>query len=154
MTSENAFFKELFESNHYFNQQLITIIQSNAEVLSGKCTSLMSHILNAHQIWNFRIENKSGACKPWDVHLPEQLQAIDNANFIDSIAAIEKFSLDADVQYQMTNGQAYMNTVRVLLFQIINHSTYHKGQIATAFREAGIEPLLTDYIYYKMINTQ
>ncbi|QLH28398.1 MAG: hypothetical protein HWD63_02710 [Candidatus Parvibacillus calidus] len=36
-----------------------------------------------------------------------------------------------------------------IIFHIINHSTYHRGQIAMEFRQSGLEPLNTDYIFYK-----
>ena len=53
------------------------------------------------------------------------------------------------VHYTNTNGQAFDNSVRDILFNVINHSTYHRGQIAREFREYGPEPLVTDYIFYK-----
>ena len=39
-----------------------------------------------------------------------------------------------------------------MLFHFVNHSTYHRGQIASNLKEHGIEPLVTDYIFYKRKN--
>lgn len=35
------------------------------------------------------------------------------------------------------------------MISLINHSTYHRGQITMLMKEAGLETLNTDYIFYK-----
>ncbi|WP_185211767.1 DinB family protein [Sphingobacterium mizutaii] len=37
------------------------------------------------------------------------------------------------------------------MFHIINHSNYHRAQIATELRKQEIEPIQTDYIKYKLL---
>jgi uncharacterized damage-inducible protein DinB len=37
---------------------------------------------------------------------------------------------------------------RVLL-HVVNHGTYHRGQITTMIRQAGGQPVSTDLIYYE-----
>lgn len=39
--------------------------------------------------------------------------------------------------------------IKDIMFHIVNHSTYHRAQIATELKDHGIEPLKTDYILYK-----
>jgi uncharacterized damage-inducible protein DinB len=39
-------------------------------------------------------------------------------------------------------------TVRDSILQVVMHSTYHRGQIATRVRELGGEPALTDYVVW------
>jgi uncharacterized damage-inducible protein DinB len=46
-------------------------------------------------------------------------------------------------------GDTYTNSVQEILFHIINHSTYHRGQIMAQLRESGLEAISTDYIFYK-----
>lgn len=53
------------------------------------------------------------------------------------------------IGYKTSKGDAFQNTVKDILFHIINHSTYHRGQIAANCKEYGIEPLMSDYIFYK-----
>ena len=67
-------------------------------------------------------------------HLEEKFEAVDLNNII---------------LYKTTKGQAFENKTSDILFHIINHSTYHRGQIAADFRQTGTEPLSTDYIFYK-----
>ncbi|HEU4551702.1 MAG TPA: DinB family protein [Chitinophaga sp.] len=144
-----AFFKELFEYNHHFNQKLIAIATENAESVSEKYVALQSHILNSHQVWNCKFQPGRQPYSPWDIHPLRDLSAIDKNNFEASMLILDTFELNQNIQYTTTRGQAFNNSVRDILFQVINHSTYHRGQIATLFRQCGIEPVLTDYIFYK-----
>jgi uncharacterized damage-inducible protein DinB len=77
------------------------------------------------------------------------MQMFDKRNFESSIFILDSFELAQTIQYSNSKGQPFKNSAGDILFQVINHSTYHRGQIATEFRQSGLEPLLTDYIYYK-----
>ncbi|MNR31393.1 DinB family protein [compost metagenome] len=66
------------------------------------------------------------------------------------MAIIDEFDLDLPINYSLSTGKMFTHSIRDILFQIINHSTYHRGQIATEFRQCNMEPILTDWIVYKM----
>ncbi|MGN6602969.1 MAG: DinB family protein [Ginsengibacter sp.] len=140
-----SFFKELFEYNHQYNQKLYD--QFKEHQISVKPLRLFNHILNAHHIWNNRIESKDPAFSPWDLHLLYDLKDMDQSNFEQSLLILEDFDLEDMIHY--TKGEAFDNSVRDILFHIINHSTYHRGQIAASFRVHGLEPLVSDYIFYR-----
>ena len=38
--------------------------------------------------------------------------------------------------------------LRALLQQVVNHGTYHRGQVVTMLRQLGVAPRPTDYHYY------
>ena len=122
---------------------------ANPEKASEKCIKLLSHIVNVHQIWNYRIQPGELPYEAWEIHQIQDLYEIDRKNFELSTLLLEKFELSQTFQYSNSKGQLFNNNVRDILFQVINHSTYHRGQIAIEFRQNGLEPLLTDYIYYK-----
>jgi uncharacterized damage-inducible protein DinB len=54
-------------------------------------------------------------------------------------------SLDDTVSYTNTKGEAWTNTVEEILTHVTIHSAYHRGQIASDVRGAGMTPALTDY---------
>jgi uncharacterized damage-inducible protein DinB len=145
-----AFFKELFQYNHHYNQALITVLSENPKHASEKSIKLLSHTLNAHRIWNNRIEPGQTSYERWEVHQIQDAREIDKENFEHSMRILDTFELSQPIQYTTTTGQIFNNSLHEILFQVINHSTYHRGQIATEFRQSGLEPLLTDYIFYKM----
>ena len=144
------FFKELFQYNNHFNQEVISVLTENPKRASEKCIKLLSHILNVHQIWNCKIQREQPFYGSWEIHRIQDCSDIDKNNFEHSILILDKYELSEIIQYSNSKGQIFNHSVRDILFQVINHSTYHRGQIATEFRQNGLEPLLTDYIYYKM----
>src|SRR3954468_19555774 len=141
------FFKELFEYTHFGNTALIDAFQEHSGKLSEKSIQLLNHTLNVHHIWNSRIIQTQSEYKIWDIQPPERYLDIAKENFETSNRIIDSFELDQPIQYTNTKGQPFENTVRDILFQIINHSTYHRGQIALEFRQSNIDPLLTEYIF-------
>ena len=144
-----AFFKELFEYNHQTNQKLAELFSSQSDMTSRNAIRLFCHILNAHQIWNNRVDSRQTLFGIWDMHETSSLKTIDLSNFQHTLNAID--TIDPGKKYHYTNsrGQAFSNTGRDIFFHIINHSTYHRAQIATEFKQAGLEPLPTDYIFFK-----
>ena len=144
-------FKELFAYNHHFNQKLADIFIDNPNKTSEKSVKIFNHILNAHHIWNHRIQGKQPAFSVWELHSTDKLKYIDKTNYKQTLSILDTADLYETINYTITNGQPFSNRVRDILFHTINHSTYHRGQIATEFRQYGLEPLITDYVFYKRL---
>lgn len=143
------FFKELFEYNHRVNQKLADVFIEHPDKTSEKAIKLYSHILNAHTIWNSRIELKKTAAGVWDLQTIQALKSIDQTNYECTLQLLDKLESSPTINYTNSKGQAFSSTVRDILFHVINHSTYHRGQIASDFKQHGLEPLITDYIFFK-----
>jgi len=120
------------------------------EKVPEKSQELFSHILNAHHIWNARILGRPSdfgiwdkhAIKDWaDIHYENQRSSFDITTNADNF--------ERRIDYENTEGRLFTNTLQDMLFHIINHSTNHRGQIATDFRNNNIEPIVLDYVYYK-----
>ncbi len=143
------FFKELFAYSHHFNQQLATVFTEQADKTSEKSVKWFNHILNAHLVWNNRILKQAGPLNSWDMHDVTALREMDQVNYNTSLQILDNFDLDTAIDYSTFKGEPFTNTVRDILFHVVNHSTYHRGQIAADFRQTGLEPLTTDYIFFK-----
>lgn len=142
-------FKEIFEYSHHFNQKLFDVFSANPDKTSERSVKLFNHILNAHQIWNNRIDPKQPTFGVWEIHDTLDLKNIDKINYEQTLHILETFNLNEIITYSNSKGQAFSNSIRDILFHVANHSTYHRGQIATEFKLHGLEPLITDYIFYK-----
>ena len=70
-------------------------------------------------------------------------------NCKDSVRIIDSGILNDNLNYQDSQGTDYENIVRDILFHVINHSNYHRAQIVSNLKEAGLHPGKTDFIYYK-----
>ena len=145
-----TFFQDLFSYNNYFNNKIIAVLNENSAIASDKCIKLLSHLLNAHRIWNYKIHAGDAPYERWEMHPVHECHEINKKNHEDSFRILHSIDLDKTIQYSISTGQTFNNSVRDILFHVINHSTYHRGQIATEFKQSGLEPVLTDYIFYKM----
>ena len=50
--------------------------------------------------------------------------------------------------YKLMNGTEDHQPLDVMITHVVNHATYHRGQIATFFRQLGLKPVGTDFITY------
>jgi uncharacterized damage-inducible protein DinB len=145
-----GFIKDLFEYNRECNRAVAETMQQHKAVLSEKSIRWLSHVVNSHHIWNSKIKNEPPTVSPWTVRELANIDQDDSQNFSDSLDIINRYSLHQSITYSLSGGGSFTHTVLEIFFQVINHSTYHRGQLALEFRTIGIEPLLTDYIVYKM----
>ncbi|MDH6253961.1 putative damage-inducible protein DinB [Chryseobacterium sp. H1D6B] len=139
---------DLFEYTHYYNQKMIDHIAENILQADEKTISLINHTINAHQIWNSRISGEK-PFEVWQINPFENLKEINSYNHQKTIKIIQDSDLDTKLEYQNSKGTKFGNTIFEMLFHAVNHSTYHRGQINSLLKQNGIEPLLTDYIFYK-----
>ncbi|MFD0796051.1 DinB family protein [Maribacter chungangensis] len=111
---------------------------------------LFSHLLNAHHIWNARIVGKTPEFEVWQRHPIRDWGDIHYENQRTSFEITTNAEdFEKRIDYDNSEGRLFTNTLQDMLFHIINHSTNHRGQIATDFRNNGLEPIVLDYVYYK-----
>jgi uncharacterized damage-inducible protein DinB len=139
---------DLFEYTYHSNKEMIKVISENISKADEKTISLINHTLNAQQIWNSRVLGGK-SFEVWQINPFESLEDINHQNFLKSIDIIQNFDLDQRIEYQNSREAKFENSIFEMFFHVINHSTYHRGQINSLLKQNGIEPLLTDYIFYK-----
>lgn len=144
-----AFFSELLEYNFQSNEKLIEVFLNHSNQVSEKSQPLFSHILNAHHIWNSRIQGDNAILGVWDIHPIDDFTRLNLDNYLRSTSILENADLDQSINYTNSKGLHFDNSIRDTLFHLINHSTYHRGQIAMDLRQTEIEPVSTDYIFFK-----
>lgn len=141
-------FLELFEYNHHFNQKLIELVLTHKMVISEKTQKLVNHLINAQQIWNARILNLE-QFEVWQINDWAELSKIDANNYETTLKIVNEHDLDFVIEYTNSKDETFSNKIKDVLYHVINHSTYHRAQIATDLKQNGIEPINTDYIFYK-----
>ena len=146
------YFKELLEYSNFYNLKIIRKMNDGDLhfMVPERAISLLSHTLNAQKIWNDRIQGKTDTVQVWKDYNIEELESVENKNFQETLEILENEDLERIVQYKNSKGESYQNSVKDIIFHIINHSTYHRGQIATEFRKQKIDPIVSDFVYYKL----
>jgi uncharacterized damage-inducible protein DinB len=145
----NDFFKDLFQYNQDCNQRLTERIALHEGAVSSKTLHLFSHVLNAHHIWNSRIGKQKNVYDRMQLHSPHDFKQIDLDNHVTTLSIIDSGILPDELNYVNTKGEQAIHKVQDILFHVVNHSTYHRGQIASDLKQCGIEPVVTDFIFYK-----
>jgi len=143
--------------NHLFKYNDWAIRQT-AESIVGlkkkneKSEELLSHIISAQKIWLNRILGRDIAANPWQKITQEEwiLQSTAvTAEWINFLEGLHDEGFEKRIEYKNSKGEKFVNTIKDIVVQVINHSTYHRAQIAQLIRQSGGEPVKTDYIVYQ-----
>ena len=113
----------------------------------------LGHIVGAEWIWLSRWQGTSPIGFPDWLQSPtlEDLRArlsqveTDRAAYL---AALTDDTLQHPLDYRLLNGTASSTRLLDLLLHVVNHSTYHRGQLTTLLRQVGGTPPATDYVVY------
>ncbi|MCU0384020.1 MAG: hypothetical protein MUF68_08125 [Cyclobacteriaceae bacterium] len=148
------YFFKIYQYNVWANKKVINTLKKQ-QVVDTKILTLMSHVVSALHIWLARIENRPLAeYKLWekyDIETLEEMADDIGARWLLYIKRNEKF--DALLIYKNYVGLPYENKIENIMIHLVNHSTYHRAQIATLLRQAGLEPVNTDFITYDRVVT-
>ena len=123
-----------------------------AEQLHGSFSSLyiiLNHLVWAEKVWLGRVDRDTVATmKPTNVAgLLEMWKEVnDKWNVIVHAATTE--DIFREIEYFTSTGDRFTNTVLEIVIHMVDHSTYHVGQMMNAIRGFGIEPVSTNYIHY------
>ncbi len=139
----------LLEYNQHANQMIIrSFVDDGFRLEEG--IRLFSHLINAHHTWLARMQEESPVFDIWEIHVVNSFFQVDQKNHEASHALLEKLpDLEANIQYSNSQAKTYRNSYQDIFMHIINHSTYHRGQLSRMIRENGFVPPSTDYIFYR-----
>jgi uncharacterized damage-inducible protein DinB len=111
------------------------------------------HIMSSEWVWISRLNGTSPTGMPaeWnDLDLAgiEQQWAELNAEVQRFVGVLSDGELDAEVAYRSIAGDSYVSSRAQILRHMVNHATYHRGQIATMLRQLGSAGPSTDLIAF------
>jgi uncharacterized damage-inducible protein DinB len=141
----------LFDYDYWANSETLASLRT---VPSGteKPRKIFNHVIGGQRTWLARFENPTPPlAQPWpDLSLEECWSAIEDLRrrwkgMLDNLTP-EK--LAGELAYQTSKGIEYRTPVGDVLMHLVLHSSYHRGQVAAAVREAGGKPAVTDYVVY------
>jgi uncharacterized damage-inducible protein DinB len=148
------YFEKLYSYNDWANKKVIGCLKKQ-QVGDDKILTLMSHTLSALHIWLARITgNPTDAYPLWKQYSLMELEAMSEAigkKWLAYISENERF--DWELSYNNYVGDPYKNKVENIMIHLVNHSTYHRAQVATLLRQKGFEPVNTDFITYDRVIT-
>lgn len=114
----------------------------------------VAHIATSEWVWLRRWRGESPSAQPeWSslqdaAALTEKLRevAADRAAFLRELADAD---LARPLAYRNLKGDDFSEPLVDQLVHVVNHSSYHRGQVATLSRQAGFAAPATDLIVFK-----
>lgn len=118
----------------------------------GSIHATLIHLVGAEKVW---LERFHGAAQPFLAENPPKSLAelknvwekvgFDTAKWL---GAQSDKSLQGTFTTKTLNGETFTYVLWQAFQHVVNHSTYHRGQIITMMRQHGVQPPGTDLIMF------
>jgi uncharacterized damage-inducible protein DinB len=113
----------------------------------------LAHIYGAEWIWLERFQGNSPTT------LPEVTQFNDvtglrekwfehEARLLDFVGKQTEADLARVLEYKTLKFGVYRNPLWQSMQHVVNHGTYHRGQVTTLLRQLNAQPILTDLMHF------
>jgi uncharacterized damage-inducible protein DinB len=142
------YLSRLFSYDAWANREVLASFLAVSGV-PPRAVQLMAHIFAAERLWLERLQSRPQSVPVWpDFDLQRcQAEAEEMPNlWAQYLETIDEEHLQSGVTYKNSKGEIFTSHVNDILQHVLMHSAYHRGQIATAMREAGFTPAYTDFI--------
>jgi uncharacterized damage-inducible protein DinB len=148
----HSYLERLYTYNRWANDTLIPFIHLQGADQNPEIMKMLSHLLNAQEIWISRIQGREMKIKGvWEVYGLEECQILAQQTASDWLNFIEGM-VDADytriISYKNTLGNYYETPIIDIMCHCVNHATYHRAQVTKLMRQIGKEVINTDFITY------
>lgn len=147
-----SYFLKLYQYNVWATKRVINCLEKQ-QVNDEKILSIMGHIVAAQFLWLHRIKGLPPAqVKLWGEYtLPKLITMAEEAGklWLEFVESTEDFN--RDLEYINYVGEPYISNVEMIMIHLVNHSSYHRAQIALLLRQKGFEPINTDFITYDRV---
>jgi uncharacterized damage-inducible protein DinB len=113
----------------------------------------LEHIYRADNLWLKRLNGAIDAKISDDEAVSDlsDLQSkwqVIQAQLISFAGSLSNTGLERVMEYRLLSGDQTRSAVYESLLQVVNHGTYHRGQIAAMLRQLGAVPIPTDFIRF------
>jgi uncharacterized damage-inducible protein DinB len=111
------------------------------------------HLAWAEWVWAERWQGRSPKIRAHPDHFPTPLSVrsylteteTNQGRFVEQLQPGRETT---EIRYTNLKGEVYEYTLEQMVHHLTNHSTYHRGQLATLLRQLGVAPPTTDYLDY------
>ena len=141
-------FLNLIQYDAWANDLVLQSIKEKS-IQNQKIELLFSHLLTAQKIWLDRCINEHKDFELWSIK--QDLADFLNQNtvgWLNYLGILEDASFQNFISYQNTKGQELNTLLKDILIHLVNHGTYHRGQIIQLLKEERTTVPQTDYIYW------
>jgi uncharacterized damage-inducible protein DinB len=119
----------------------------------GSVRDTLAHIWGAEWIWLERFEGRTPTAFPdgsaiTDIATLREKWAEQEARLLAFVGRLTQADLDRTLEYKTMKFGTYRNPLWQSMQHVVNHGTYHRGQVTTLLRQLGAQPILTDLMHF------
>jgi uncharacterized damage-inducible protein DinB len=152
---------ELFEHNYWARDRQLEVCAGLTQEqflrpMGGSFASLrdtLAHLLFVEWVWLER----------WSGRSPRTAPPMDGLETLDALAArwrevesamrafletLNDEALTRPVSYVNLQGESWSYPLGRMLLHVLNHQSYHRGQVATLLRQLGVRPPHVDFLVW------
>jgi len=151
----------LYRYNRWANATILTAVaplsaEDFSRKLGGSFPSMretLVHIMGAEWIWLRRWKGVSppallNAAEFPDLNSIKRRWPEIETEQMDFVAAITDASLQQSLKYVNLKGQPFEYPLGRAMQHLVNHGSYHRGQVTNFLRQLGAQPVATDLLVY------
>jgi uncharacterized damage-inducible protein DinB len=139
---------KLFAHVEWADREVLEAL-SEAQHPPPAAVELFAHVVGAELVWLDRIERVAQSVEVWpaaDLEESKKLAAAARERYRRFLVALPAERLAEQVPYSNSAGRRFETPLADILLHVALHGSYHRGQIASRLRAAGLRPAPTDYI--------
>jgi uncharacterized damage-inducible protein DinB len=154
--------QELYHYNSWAHRRLFNVIaplpvdlyMQKDGTSHGSLHGTITHTVGAEEIWFKRWTGRpvTGICKPEEfadfAAIRDHWESIDKKINEFCASLVTEESLRTDIAYYDLKGNKYSQPLVQLMQHLVNHSSYHRGQMAVHLRLFSVVPASTDMVVY------
>jgi uncharacterized damage-inducible protein DinB len=111
------------------------------------------HIFGAEWLWLERWQGRMPTALPWAPDFPDYAGVSARWSEVRRdlqrfVAGVTQEDGDRSFQVRTTAGGLYTQPLWQMMQHLVNHGSYHRGQVATMLRQLGAKPVSTDLILF------
>ncbi|SEI53801.1 Uncharacterized damage-inducible protein DinB (forms a four-helix bundle) [Dyadobacter sp. SG02] len=139
-----------FTFNNWANKAVADFISTH-EIKDEQVLLLASHLAHAQRNWYFRVIGQQNDVPIWTPLPPSSIasQLAENGElWLSHLNMMQEPDFHTKLAYKNMAGDPYLDNLGDVLTHLVNHSTYHRGQIIYLLRGLGVTPPGTDFILF------
>ena len=153
--------RQLYDYNAWANRRSLTAAaalspEQFTKPLGSSFSSVrdtLAHIFGAEWIWLERFQGRSPSSLPDTTEYPDVASLGERwgefePRLLAFVRNLTQSDLDRTLEYKTLKFGVYSNPLWQSMQHVVNHGTYHRGQVTTMLRQLGAQPILTDLMHF------
>jgi uncharacterized damage-inducible protein DinB len=119
----------------------------------GSVRDTLAHLYGAEFIWMERFQGRSPSSLPDTTQFKDLASLRERWNELEArllgfVRGLTQTDIERVFEYKTMKFGVYSNPLWESLQHVVNHGTYHRGQVTTLLRQLGAQPISTDLMHF------